>query len=153
VALNVLTVEGPDVRLIVTEGGPVSNNKGLSLPGIGVSVPALSEKDEEDLRFGLGLRADMVALSFVRSAADITRVHEIMDELGGGCPSWPRSRSRRRSTTSRRSSTPSTGLMVARGDLGVEMPLERVPLVQKRACRRPARSPSRSSSPPRCSSP
>ncbi len=73
VGLRVVAVDGPDVRLLVTEGGSVSNNKGLSLPGIGVSVPALSEKDEEDLRFALTLRADIVALSFVRNAADIKR--------------------------------------------------------------------------------
>jgi pyruvate kinase len=66
VALKVLGVDGPDVRLLVTEGGPVSNNKGLSLPGVGVSVPALSDKDVDDLRFALGLRVDLIALSFVR---------------------------------------------------------------------------------------
>src|SRR4051812_27545017 len=86
VALKVLDVDGADVRLVVTEGGPVSNNKGLSLPGVGVSVPALSEKDIEDLRFALTLRVDLVALSFVRSPDDITDVHKIMDEYGARLP-------------------------------------------------------------------
>ncbi len=133
VGLKVVSVDGPDVRLLVTEGGPVSNNKGLSLPGIGVSVPALSEKDEEDLRFALGLRADMIALSFVRTAADIRRVHEIMDEVGHRLPVLAKIEKPQAVDNLEEIVEAFDGLMVARGDLGVEMPLERVPLVQKRA--------------------
>ncbi len=142
VGLRVVSVEGPDVRLTVTEGGPVSNNKGLSLPGIGVSVPALSEKDEEDLRFGLTLRADMVALSFVRSAKDIERVHEIMDEMGVRLPVLAKIEKPQAVDNLDEIIDAFDGLMVARGDLGVEMPLEMVPLVQKRAvqaCREQAK--------------
>ena len=131
VGLRVIGVDGPDVRLLVTEGGPVSNNKGLSLPGIGVSVPALSDKDEADLRFGLTLRADMVALSFVRTAADIKRVHEIMDEMGVRLPVLAKIEKPQAVENLEEIVTAFDGLMVARGDLGVEMPLERVPLVQK----------------------
>ena len=79
VGLQVVDVEGLDVVCTVTEGGPVSDNKGLSLPGMNVSVPALSEKDAADLAFALDLRVDVVALSFVRSPADIEHVHRIMD--------------------------------------------------------------------------
>ena len=132
VGLRVVGVDGPDVRLVVTEGGPVSNSKGLSLPGIGVSVPALSEKDEEDLRFALGLRADMVALSFVRNAADVKRVHEIMDEMGARLPVLAKIEKPQAVDNLEEIVDAFDGLMVARGDLGVEMPLERVPLVQKR---------------------
>ena len=82
VGLRVVAVEGNDVVCRVTEGGPVSDNKGLSLPGMNVSVPAMSEKDCADLAFALGLRVDIVALSFVRSPADIDQVHKIMDEYG-----------------------------------------------------------------------
>ena len=142
VGLRVVAVEGPDVRLTVTEGGPVSNNKGLSLPGIGVSVPALSDKDEEDLRFGLTLRADMVALSFVRSAKDIERVHEIMDEMGVRLPVLAKIEKPQAVDNLDEIIDAFDGLMVARGDLGVEMPLEMVPLVQKRAvqaCREQAK--------------
>ena len=142
VGLRVVAVEGNDVRLTVTEGGPVSNNKGLSLPGIGVSVPALSEKDEEDLRFGLTLRADMVALSFVRSAKDIARVHEIMDEVGVRLPVLAKIEKPQAVDNLDEIIDAFDGLMVARGDLGVEMPLETVPLVQKRAvqaCREQAK--------------
>ena len=77
-ALTVVEVQGPDVFCLVLEGGPVSNNKGLSLPGVAVSVPAMSEKDAEDLRFALSLGVDFVALSFVRSAGDVELVREIM---------------------------------------------------------------------------
>jgi pyruvate kinase len=133
VGLRVTGVDGPRVQLVVTEGGPVSNNKGLSLPGVGVSVPALSEKDEADLRFAMGLRADMVALSFVRNAADIVRVHEIMDEFGARLPVLAKIEKPQAVDNLEAIVEAFDGLMVARGDLGVEMPLERVPLVQKRA--------------------
>jgi len=133
VGLRVIGVEGQDVRLKVTEGGPVSNSKGLSLPGIGVSVPAMSDKDEGDLRFGLSLRADMVALSFVRTAADVRRVHEIMDASGGRIPVLAKIEKPQAVDNLLEIVEAFDGLMVARGDLGVEMPLEQVPLVQKRA--------------------
>lgn len=135
VGLRVVEVDGPRVRLVVTEGGPVSNNKGLSLPGVGVSVPALSDKDEADLRFALTLRADMVALSFVRNASDIDRVHEIMDEVGARLPVLAKIEKPQAVQNLEQIVEAFDGLMVARGDLGVEMPLERVPVVQKRAIR------------------
>src|SRR3712207_4106996 len=78
-ALTVVRVEGPDVICLVVEGGQVSNNKGLSLPGVAVSVPALSDKDEDDLRFALHLGADFIALSFVRSPDDVELVRDIID--------------------------------------------------------------------------
>ena len=68
------------------EGGPVSNNKGINLPGVAVSVPALSDKDKEDLRWALRIGVDFVFLSFVRSAADVEDVHAIMDEMGRRIP-------------------------------------------------------------------
>ncbi|MCW2666759.1 MAG: pyruvate kinase [Frankiales bacterium] len=133
VGLRVVGVEGPDVRLLVTEGGPVSNNKGLSLPGVGVSVPAMSDKDEEDLRFALGLRVDMIALSFVRSPVDVDDVHRIMDTMGVRLPVLAKIEKPQAVENLEAIIDAFDGLMVARGDLGVEMPLEQVPLVQKRA--------------------
>jgi pyruvate kinase len=133
VGLRVVSVDGPDVRLLVTEGGPVSNSKGLSLPGVPVSVPALTEKDEADLRFALTLRADLIALSFVRSPEDIAPVHRIMDEVGVRLPVVAKIEKPQAVDVLDEVVTAFDGLMVARGDLGVEMPLERVPLVQKRA--------------------
>jgi pyruvate kinase len=84
VGLTVQAIEGQDVVCEVTEGGKVSNNKGISLPGMDVSVPAMSEKDIEDLEFALQLGVDFVALSFVRSPADIDLVHQVMDRVGKG---------------------------------------------------------------------
>jgi pyruvate kinase len=133
VALKVVAVDGPDVHLVVTEGGPVSNNKGLSLPGVAVSVPALSEKDVEDLEFALSLRVDMVALSFVRSPADIADVHAVMDRVGARLPVLAKIEKPQAVDNLDAVVEAFDGIMVARGDLGVEMPLERVPLVQKHA--------------------
>jgi pyruvate kinase len=134
VALQAVEVTDTDVRCTTLVGGRVSNNKGINLPGVAVSVPALSEKDKEDLRWALALRADTIALSFVRSAADLADVHAVMDEEG-----------RRRLPVIAKLEKPQAvdnlveiisafdAIMVARGDLGVELPLEDVPLVQKRA--------------------
>ncbi len=133
VGLRVLAVDGEDIQLLVTEGGPVSNNKGLSLPGVGVSVPAMSDKDEADLRFAMGLRVDMIALSFVRSPEDIVGVHRIMDESGIRLPVLAKIEKPQAVDNLDAIIEAFDGLMVARGDLGVEMPLERVPVVQKRA--------------------
>ncbi|MBA3419372.1 MAG: pyruvate kinase, partial [Geodermatophilaceae bacterium] len=86
VAVSVLRVEGDDVRCLVDEGGLVSDRKGLSLIGVAVSAPALSDKDAEDLRFALGLGVDFVALSFVRSPADAGLVHAVMNDVGVRLP-------------------------------------------------------------------
>jgi pyruvate kinase len=133
VGLRVVAVEGNDVVCRVTEGGPVSDNKGLSLPGMNVSVPAMSEKDCADLAFALGLRVDIVALSFVRSPADIDLVHQIMDEHGARLPVVAKLEKPEAVDNLEAIVLAFDGIMVARGDLGVELPLEHVPLVQKRA--------------------
>src|SRR6195952_5294057 len=86
VKVKVLDTDGTVVTTKVIVAGNVSNNKGINLPGVAVNVPALSEKDEADLRWGLRLGADYIALSFVRDASDITRVHEIMEEEGRKVP-------------------------------------------------------------------
>jgi pyruvate kinase len=133
IGLEVLRVAGNDVHCRVTEGGPVSDHKGLSLPGVAMSVPALSEKDIADLRFALSLRVDVVALSFVRSPEDAVRAREIMTGLGDRLPLI--AKLERPEAVERLPEIVETfdGIMVARGDLGVELPLEQVPLVQKHA--------------------
>ncbi|MFL0241159.1 pyruvate kinase [Mycobacterium sp. ST-F2] len=133
VGLVVDKIDGNDVVCTVTEGGPVSNNKGLSLPGMNVSVPALSEKDIDDLRFALKLGVDLVALSFVRSPADIELVHEVMDEVGRRVPVIAKLEKPEAVANLEAIVLAFDAVMVARGDLGVELPLEEVPLVQKRA--------------------
>ncbi|HMM81871.1 MAG TPA: pyruvate kinase [Terrimesophilobacter sp.] len=142
VTLRVTETDGTVVTTVVEVPGAVSNNKGINLPGVAVNVPALSEKDEEDLRWGLGLGADLIALSFVRSADDIVRVHEIMAEEGRKIPVIAKIEKPQAVDNLEAIIDAFDGIMVARGDLGVELPLEAVPLVQKRAvelCRRMAK--------------
>ncbi|WP_377269327.1 pyruvate kinase [Peterkaempfera sp. SMS 1(5)a] len=131
VALEVVSVDGPQVKTVVVEGGVLSNNKGINLPGAAVNVPALSEKDIEDLRFALRLGVDMVALSFVRNAADIERVHAVMDEEGRRVPVIAKIEKPQAVEAMREIVLAFDAVMVARGDLAVEYPLEKVPLVQK----------------------
>ncbi|WP_054050255.1 pyruvate kinase [Alloactinosynnema sp. L-07] len=134
VGLVVTAVEGQDVVCEVFEGGQVSNNKGLSLPGMDVSVPAMSEKDIEDLEFALHLGVDFIALSFVRSPADIDLVHQVMDRVGRGrLPVIAKLEKPEAVDNLEAIVLAFDGVMVARGDLGVELPLEYVPVVQKRA--------------------
>ena len=133
IALTVVGVDGPDVTCLVVEGGEVSNNKGLSLPGVAVSVPALSDKDEEDLRFALHLSVDFIALSFVRSARDAELVREIMRQEDIEVPVIAKLEKPEAVERLEEIVDAFDGIMVARGDLGVELPLEKVPLVQKRA--------------------
>ena len=142
---DVLLIDDGKVRLRATDvskttvtteveiAGEVSNNKGINLPGVAVNVPALSEKDEEDLRWALKVGVDMIALSFVRNASDIVRVHEIMKEEGRALPVIAKIEKPQAVENLEEIIDAFDGIMVARGDLGVELPLEQVPLVQKRA--------------------
>ena len=133
VSLVVEHVTGSDVVCTVTEGGPVSNNKGLSMPGMKFSVPPLSEKDIADLEFALKLGVDLVALSFVRSPADAEIVHEVMNRVGRRVPVIAKLEKPEAVENLEAIVKAFDAVMVARGDLGVELPLEEVPLVQKRA--------------------
>ena len=131
VTVEVVEVKGNDVVTEVIEPGAVSNNKGINLPGVAVSVPALSEKDMDDLRWGLKAGADFIALSFVRSADDIVDVHRIMDEVGIRIPVIAKIEKPQAVENLQGIVNAFDGIMVARGDLGVELPIEEVPLVQK----------------------
>lgn len=131
--LRALSVTATSVVTEVVYGGLCSNNKGINLPGVAVNVPALSEKDEDDLRWALKLGADMIALSFVRNAKDIVRVHEIMAQEGKFIPVIAKIEKPQAVAALEEIIDAFDGVMVARGDLGVELPLEQVPLVQKRA--------------------
>jgi pyruvate kinase len=130
--LRVMEVDGTDVHTEVEVGGEVSNNKGINLPGVAVSVPALSEKDEEDLRWALGISVDFIALSFVRSGSDVDRVREIMREEGVMLPVIAKIEKPQAIDNLDEVIRAFDVFMVARGDLGVELPLERVPVLQKR---------------------
>ena len=133
VALEVISVSKTDVVTRVIEGGTLSDNKGINLPGVAVSVPALSEKDVEDLRWALRQGVDMIALSFVRDASDIEAVHRIMDEEGIRTPVIAKIEKPQAVKNLDSIILAFDAIMIARGDLGVELPLEEVPLVQKDA--------------------
>ncbi len=135
IQLDVTEVTERDVVCVVTVPGIISNNKGINLPGVAVSVPALSEKDEADLRWALSQGIDVVALSFVRSADDVVRVHEIMAEEGRKVPVVAKLEKPQAIDNLQAIIDAFDAVMVARGDLGVELPLEDVPLVQKRIIR------------------
>ena len=132
VTVEVVEVKGNDVITKCIEPGSVSNNKGINLPGVAVSVPAMSEKDADDLRWGLRAGADFIALSFVRNAADIKDVHAIMDEVGIHIPVIAKIEKPQAVENLVEIVEAFDGIMVARGDLGVELPIEDVPMVQKR---------------------
>ncbi|MDR3360021.1 MAG: pyruvate kinase, partial [Bifidobacteriaceae bacterium] len=133
VALRVGQVTATDVLTTVEVGGEVSDHKGLNLPGVAVSVPALTDKDTADLRFALDLGVDLVALSFVRSAADFEAVAEVMRQAGRTAPVVAKIEKPQAVERLEEIAQTFDAIMVARGDLGVELPLEEVPLVQKDA--------------------
>ncbi|MBA4862675.1 pyruvate kinase [Streptomyces sp. PSKA54] len=142
VELKVVEVEGARVRTVVIEGGVISDHKGINLPGAHVNVPALSEKDIDDLRFALRMGCDMVALSFVRDANDVKDVHRVMDEEGRRVPVIAKVEKPQAVENMEDVVMAFDAVMVARGDLAVEYPLEKVPMVQKRLielCRRNAK--------------
>jgi pyruvate kinase len=140
VRLQVVEVDGPDVVTEVRTGGRVSDHKGLNLPGVPVSVPALSEKDVEDLRFALHLGVDFVALSFVRSAQDVEPVRQVMREEGVLVPVIAKIEKPQAIDNLDEIIHAFDAFMVARGDLGVECPLEDVPFIQKDVINRARRN-------------
>lgn len=133
VQVRVTDVTETDVVTRVEVGGPVSDHKGINLPGVAVSVPALSDKDVADLVWALGLKVDMLAMSFVRSAKDYDQAAAIMKEEGYTIPVIAKVEKPQAVDNLAEIVDAFDAIMVARGDLGVELPLERVPLVQKEA--------------------
>ena len=131
VAMRAISVSDKDVVCEILEGTALSSNKGINLPGVAVSVPALSDKDEDDLRWALRIGVDIIALSFVRNAADYNDVRRIMDEEGIVVPIIAKIEKPQAVENLQEIVDTFDGIMVARGDLGVELPLEEVPLVQK----------------------
>ncbi len=132
IELRALEVTETDVVTEVIVGGRVSDHKGINLPGVPVSVPALSEKDERDLRWALRHGVDMVALSFVRSPEDIEPVRTVMAEEGRQVPVIAKLEKPQALENLHAIVDAFDAFMVARGDLGVELPLEEVPSAQKR---------------------
>ncbi len=133
VRVKVIDVDERNVKTEVVVGGEVSNNKGVNLPGVFVSVPALSEKDKVDLEWALNFGCDIVALSFVRRAEDVKDVHDVMDKVGVRVPVIAKIEKPQAVEVLEELADVFDGFMIARGDLGVELPLQQVPIVQKRA--------------------
>ena len=123
IRLKVIETDGVRVRTEVVVGGPVSNNKGINLPGVDISAPAISEKDEADLRWALRIGADLIALSFVRSPRDVQRARIIMAEEGIRVPIIAKIEKPEAVEHLQEIIDAFDGVMIARGDLGVEIPL------------------------------
>lgn len=138
IELVVLNVFGEDVECEVINGGTLGEHKGINLPGIPVRVPSLTEKDERDLEFAIKNDVDAIAVSFVRTAEDIRLVKSRIASLGAD--TWVIAKLEKPQAIDNLESIleASDGVMVARGDLGVEMPPEKVPAIQKHVIRRAA---------------
>ena len=140
VVMRVREIKGQDVHCEVIAGGIVSDRKGLNLPGAMLKVPAMTKKDREDLAFGVKLGVDFVALSFVRAAKDVKQCKKLIEELGGTQPVIAKLEKPQALDDHSAILQESGGVMVARGDLGVEMDPERVPLAQKHIIRQANRA-------------
>ena len=138
IELRVRTVRGKDVVCDVLNGGTLGEHQGINLPGTALSIPALTEKDRKDLEFGLKHGVDAVALSFVRTAADVNMVRQIVAGLGCDTPLISKLEKPQGIDNIEEILEASDGVMVARGDLGVEMAPEKVPVIQKHVIRRAA---------------
>src|SRR3984893_736762 len=138
IELRVESVKGGDVTCMIINGGMLGENKGINLPGIAVNVPSLTEKDEEDLIFAIGQGVDTVAVSFVRTAADIRHVKDRLTALKSDA--WIVAKLEKPQAIEHLDSILeiTDAIMVARGDLGVEVPPEKVPALQKHIIRRAA---------------
>jgi pyruvate kinase len=134
--LSVLSTDGVSVRAEVLEGGTLGEHKGLNLPGVALRAEALSEKDRADLAFGLAHGVDVVALSFVRTAGDVRRAREEMEREGRVVPIVAKIEKPEALGALDAIIDAADGVMIARGDLGVEILPERVPVLQKDICRR-----------------
>ncbi|MGB6973608.1 MAG: pyruvate kinase [Terracidiphilus sp.] len=138
IELRVEQVRGPDVVCEIINGGMLGENKGINLPGIAVRVPSLTEKDSADLEFAIRNGVDAIAVSFVRTAEDIRLVRNRVSALGG--ETWIIAKLEKPQAMEHLDDIllAADGIMVARGDLGVEVPPEKVPAIQKHIIRRAA---------------
>jgi pyruvate kinase len=132
IELRVAKASLRDVECEVVDGGVLKSKKGMNLPGVKLSTPALTEKDRRDLAFGVKNGVDYVALSFVRQAADVAECKALIRSLGGTCPVIAKIEKREAIDDLPSILQATDGVMVARGDLGVELSTEEVPTLQKR---------------------
>lgn len=131
--LRVVRTSGKDVVCVVVTGGPLRPHKGINVPGVVLSVPAITDKDKDDLAFGLEHGVDFVAMSFVRSAEEVRGLRDLVSQLGGSVPIIAKIEKHEAVDRFDKILAAADGVMVARGDLGVETAPEQVPVVQKMA--------------------
>jgi pyruvate kinase len=131
IELKVRSIRGEDVECEVLNGGMLGEQQGINLPGAAMAIPALTEKDKRDLEFGLKHAVDVVALSFVRSADDIRMAKSLMRQFGKSVPIIAKLEKPQAIERLEEILEVANGVMIARGDLGVELPPERVPIIQK----------------------
>jgi len=138
-SLRVTGVTDKEILAEVEEGGTLKSRKGVNLPGVSLDLPSITDKDLEDLEVGLGLGVDWIALSFIRSGEDVLRLRQALRERGSGLPIIAKIEKREALEDMEAIIREADAVMVARGDLGVEMPLEEIPLLQKRIINAAAR--------------
>ncbi|SFF97314.1 pyruvate kinase [Desulfotomaculum arcticum] len=131
IALRVQSVDGPKIFCIIENGGKITSQKGVNVPGVNVSLPSLTENDKTDIIFGIENNLDFVAASFIRKASDVLAIRRIIEENNGYMDIISKIESREAVLNLDEIIKVSDGIMVARGDLGVEIPPEEVPLIQK----------------------
>ncbi|MEW6661464.1 MAG: pyruvate kinase [Bacillota bacterium] len=131
ISLEVKSVKGSEVSCAVLNGGEISNRKGVNLPGKEVNLPSITDKDIADIHFGIRQRVDFIAASFIRTASDVLAIRRILEEQGADIHIIAKIESQAGVNNIDEIIRVSDGIMVARGDLGVEIPAEEVPLVQK----------------------
>jgi len=138
IELRVKAIRGDDVECEVVNGGMLGEHKGINIPGAALSMPSLTEKDEKDLVFGLKHGVDAVAISFIRTASDVLAVKKIISAQDSDVPVIAKLEKPQAIDHLEEIFDVSDGVMVARGDLGVEMPPEKVPVIQKHIIHRAA---------------
>ncbi|OJF16353.1 MAG: pyruvate kinase, partial [Bacillaceae bacterium G1] len=131
IELEVREIRGLDIHCVVKNSGRLGNRKGVNVPGVSIGLPGITEKDAADIRFGVQQGVDFIAASFVRKPGDILEIHRILDEMQADVPVIAKIENREAVENLDAILEVADGLMVARGDLGVEIPVEEVPLLQK----------------------
>lgn len=131
IALEVIKVEGTEIYCKILNGGEIANRKGVNVPGANINLPAVTEKDIADIKFGIEQGVDFIAASFIRSAGDVLEIRKILEEHNADIHIISKIENKQGVDNLDEILEVSDGLMVARGDLGVEIPAEEVPLIQK----------------------
>lgn len=132
IGLEVVSIEGKEIHCVVKNGGMVSDRKGVNLPGVDVNMPFISPKDKEDILFGIREGFDFIAASFTRTAEDVAEIRKILYENGGAdIGIIAKIENKQGVNNIDRIIEAADGIMIARGDMGVEIPLEDVPVIQK----------------------